>query len=141
MFYNEQKQNNNQNDLSIEEYEQIPKIKMRKVKIEKSCAICKEITQPAEMINRLPCKHIFHENCAKEHLLTINKNCPVCKKPALPTSSTNDTIKTMQYLPHEQPYKVCTKKKICLLLAIKNQTQTIVQYLITISIIRTIIKC
>lgn len=43
-----------------------------------NCTICLEILECMESVIKLPCKHLFHENCLKEWL-SNSKTCPVCR--------------------------------------------------------------
>ncbi|KAI8920486.1 hypothetical protein BC831DRAFT_479507 [Entophlyctis helioformis] len=45
-----------------------------------TCHICLEMFQPAkETVNRLPCTHIFHNECIKPWL-DLHNSCPACRK-------------------------------------------------------------
>ncbi|CAI9778569.1 unnamed protein product [Fraxinus pennsylvanica] len=50
-----------------------------------SCTIClSEFYQGSEVVTRMPCSHVFHENCIKKWLKTSHY-CPVCRF-KMPTS-------------------------------------------------------
>ncbi|KAI9317404.1 hypothetical protein BX666DRAFT_1936936 [Dichotomocladium elegans] len=40
------------------------------------CAVCKDEFGPTEIVNELPCQHVFHEDCIKPWL-KVNGTCPV----------------------------------------------------------------
>lgn len=49
-----------------------------KEKYEKNCCICVEPFNPDEMIAKLDCNHIFHENCIMEWG-KYKTTCPICR--------------------------------------------------------------
>ena len=59
--------------LTIEQYRQIKKMKIG-ISV-KMCGICRNNYVKDELINRLPCKHIFHIDCLQDWL-KINDTCP-----------------------------------------------------------------
>jgi len=42
------------------------------------CTICLTQYQPSDLIRALPCKHVFHQQCA-DSWLSMNRTCPVCR--------------------------------------------------------------
>ncbi|CAD8082707.1 unnamed protein product [Paramecium sonneborni] len=56
--------------------EQIKRMKMGKS--HKNCSVCCHEFHKDESILKLPCKHIFHENCCKSWLMNSRK-CPNCR--------------------------------------------------------------
>jgi hypothetical protein len=47
---------------------------------EDSCVICMSNMCKDESISKLPCTHIFHDECIRNYLLNFNKECPICRK-------------------------------------------------------------
>ena len=47
--------------------------------LEENCSICLENFKTTLKGCKLPCGHIFHENCIKEWLSKHNNRCPVCR--------------------------------------------------------------
>jgi len=60
----------------------LPKVHVSQRDIEKnqndSCSICLEQLSVGDFATRLPCGHLFHENCIKSWLRSGNQ-CPVCR--------------------------------------------------------------
>jgi hypothetical protein len=56
----------------------VPKKKEKK----KECAICFSDYQTKKAV-KLPCSHVFHEECAKKWLDDENNNCPLCRSTVL----------------------------------------------------------
>lgn len=46
---------------------------------DKDCNICIEPFAKLNVLRKLPCGHIFHEDCVKDWLCKENVNCPVCR--------------------------------------------------------------
>ena len=64
--------------LDEEEYKKLEKIKMEET-LEENCSICMEQIEKNNDIIKLPCKHLFHEECIKSHLLNYDYKCPLCR--------------------------------------------------------------
>lgn len=55
---------------------------------QRTCIICSEDFIPnATNVRSLPCHHIYHPECIDPWLASNSSLCPVCKAPALPSSS------------------------------------------------------
>ena len=76
----EDKLGNVNKGLSSNQIDELPKTKYKKHKHEENyqCIICMEEFKEREIVNLLPCGHIFHINCIKQWLLK-EKTCPFCK--------------------------------------------------------------
>ena len=46
--------------------------------INDECSICLDKFQKKNIVNRLPCRHIFHYNCLRDWLKD-NNTCPLCR--------------------------------------------------------------
>lgn len=44
-----------------------------------NCSICLEVLDCGDSVIRLPCTHLFHENCITDWLKT-SKSCPNCRQ-------------------------------------------------------------
>lgn len=44
------------------------------------CSICLETFQEKDRVKVLPCKHIFHEQCAQGWIGNIRGVCPLCRQ-------------------------------------------------------------
>ena len=42
------------------------------------CAICKQDLEVNRPVLRLPCAHLYHEDCIEDWLLNLNCSCPMC---------------------------------------------------------------
>jgi hypothetical protein len=49
-------------------------------KLDYNCAICMDCMDIDEMVIKLPCEHIFHEEHIKEYLKKYDHICPLCRK-------------------------------------------------------------
>eukprot|EP00928_Gymnodinium_smaydae_P089703 TRINITY_DN73614_c0_g1_i1.p1 TRINITY_DN73614_c0_g1~~TRINITY_DN73614_c0_g1_i1.p1 ORF type:complete len:206 (-),score=31.27 TRINITY_DN73614_c0_g1_i1:87-704(-) len=52
------------------------------VDYDEHCAICLENFVADEYVTRLPCKHVFHSDCAMRWLTGHSRCCPLCAHPA-----------------------------------------------------------
>ena len=43
------------------------------------CLVCYELMQAGEVGRRMPCAHVFHDNCLTTWL-NMHKTCPVCRR-------------------------------------------------------------
>jgi hypothetical protein len=48
--------------------------------IDTKCAICIDNLNETQIICELPCKHLFHDDCIKEHLTHYSNKCPICRE-------------------------------------------------------------
>ena len=44
------------------------------------CSICLEEFKKGDHVKVLPCKHVFHEHCAKEWIVDVRGVCPLCRQ-------------------------------------------------------------
>ena len=67
--------------LSKAQIKKIPNVYYSKkhFKNQEKCAICQYEYKETEKVSKLPCLHIFHNDCIKGWL-EKNKVCPICKK-------------------------------------------------------------
>ena len=47
---------------------------------EEECPICLECYKENDPVKILPCKHVFHEECARSWIVNIRGTCPLCKQ-------------------------------------------------------------
>jgi len=64
-----------------ETIEQLPKVKITQQQVDKKlqCSVCMEDYNVDETVHKLPCDHLFHENCIVPWL-ELHDTCPVCRK-------------------------------------------------------------
>jgi len=64
-----------------ETIDQLPKVKITQQQVDKKlqCSVCMEDYQKDETVHKLPCDHLFHENCIVPWL-ELHDTCPVCRK-------------------------------------------------------------
>ena len=48
------------------------------------CSICLEDFKKNDLVKVLPCKHVFHEHCAKGWIVNIRGVCPLCRQGIFP---------------------------------------------------------
>jgi len=74
-----------------ETIDQLPKVKITKeqVEIKLQCSVCMEDYKIDETVHKLPCDHLFHENCIVPWL-ELHDTCPVCRKGLTEGSDQND---------------------------------------------------
>jgi len=46
---------------------------------ETKCVICIDNMNEAQVVCELDCKHLFHDECIKEHLSQYSYKCPICR--------------------------------------------------------------
>ena len=44
------------------------------------CSICLEDFKKGDRVKILPCKHVFHERCAKGWIVNVRGVCPLCRQ-------------------------------------------------------------
>jgi len=77
--FNNVNDDNDDNDDKLSE-EQLNSINTSKYyNCDEMCSICFESFDKDVDIYDIPCKHKFHINCLKTHLLNYNKKCPMCR--------------------------------------------------------------
>jgi len=47
--------------------------------LDTQCVICMEKLNETQVVCELPCKHLFHDECIKEHLTYYSYKCPICR--------------------------------------------------------------
>lgn len=64
-----------------ETIDRLPKVTITKeqVEIKLQCSVCMEDYKVDETVHKLPCDHLFHENCIVPWL-ELHDTCPVCRK-------------------------------------------------------------
>ncbi|KAK2983409.1 hypothetical protein RJ640_002404 [Escallonia rubra] len=78
------------------------------------CSICHEDFVPRDMVNRLPCSHIFHTRCILRWLKRSN-TCPLCRskvykeEPARPKETRGQPIRIMR-LDRQSFHRVLTSQ-------------------------------
>lgn len=96
--------------LAKDKIEEIPKVEITKEEEDKKiqCSVCWEDFRLQEIVRKLQCSHIYHENCIVPWL-DLHGTCPICRKSLtgdeemntdiisgnsseLPTGSSNNTI-------------------------------------------------
>lgn len=69
--------------LTTDEFNKLDQLEVSKEKLQdyinKECNVCIESYKEHEKVTRLPCQHIFHEECIKNWLCNENVKCPVCR--------------------------------------------------------------
>ncbi len=69
--------------LSPTEFEKLEKIVISNDNLPeyeiKECNVCITSYQNQDKLVKLPCNHVFHEDCIKHWLCTENVKCPVCR--------------------------------------------------------------
>jgi len=64
-----------------ETIDQLPKVKITQQQVDKKlqCSVCMDDYILGETVHKLPCDHLFHENCIVPWL-ELHDTCPVCRK-------------------------------------------------------------
>jgi E3 ubiquitin-protein ligase RNF115/126 len=66
---------------------ELPRIKISELtdikEEEKDCSVCKDTFNTEEIVVKMPCKHLFHEDCIVPWL-KMHNSCPTCRH-ELPT--------------------------------------------------------
>ncbi|XP_055374402.1 E3 ubiquitin-protein ligase Iruka isoform X2 [Condylostylus longicornis] len=67
--------------LPKEKIDEIPKVEVTKeqVNIKLQCSVCWEDFKLEEIVRKLPCLHLYHENCIVPWL-ELHGTCPICRK-------------------------------------------------------------
>lgn len=67
--------------LPKEKIQEIPQVKVTKEEVDKKtqCSVCWEDFVLDETVRKLPCSHIYHENCIVPWL-DLHGTCPICRK-------------------------------------------------------------
>jgi hypothetical protein len=69
--------------LSNNEFDMLEQLEVTKENLEeyenKECNVCIESYKNDEKLTRLPCQHIFHQECIRNWLCNENVKCPVCR--------------------------------------------------------------
>jgi hypothetical protein len=69
-------------DASIESLE---KVKLEDGATNGMCVICQIVFDPEMEVTKMPCRHVYHQECIMQWLRTSHM-CPVCRYP-MPTST------------------------------------------------------
>lgn len=78
--------------LTTDEFNSLDKLDIQKDEYgNKECNVCIESYKEGDKLTRLPCQHIFHEECIKNWLCNENVKCPICRSDTRqnPQDSTN----------------------------------------------------
>ncbi|XP_017071858.1 E3 ubiquitin-protein ligase Iruka [Drosophila eugracilis] len=67
--------------LSAQRINEIPKVQISAEDVERKiqCSICWEDFKIDETVRKLPCSHLYHENCIVPWL-NLHSTCPICRK-------------------------------------------------------------
>lgn len=69
--------------LQADEFDNLEKLTVDKENVDeygsKECNVCIESYKEGDNLTRLPCNHVFHEECIKNWLCNENVKCPVCR--------------------------------------------------------------
>jgi hypothetical protein len=49
--------------------------------LDTQCVICMDKLNETQVACELPCTHLFHDECIKEHLTYYSYKCPICREP------------------------------------------------------------
>ncbi|EPS43461.1 hypothetical protein H072_2510 [Dactylellina haptotyla CBS 200.50] len=81
----EQHQGNAPPPASEENIKNLPKVHVSQAEVDEGteCVICQDEYKVDEEVVKLPCKHIYHEECVKRWLETHDA-CPICRTPITP---------------------------------------------------------
>ncbi|KAF3918703.1 hypothetical protein AA313_de0207957 [Arthrobotrys entomopaga] len=81
----EQHQGNAPPPASEEAIKNLPKVKVTQEQVDEGteCVICQDEYKSDEEVVKLPCKHLYHEECVKRWLETHDA-CPICRTPITP---------------------------------------------------------
>lgn len=83
----EQHQGNAPPPASAERINNLPKeiVSQKELDEETECVVCQDNFKPQEEVVKLPCEHIYHEECVKRWLESHDA-CPICRTPITPES-------------------------------------------------------
>ncbi|KAF3904748.1 hypothetical protein ABW20_dc0101766 [Dactylellina cionopaga] len=81
----DQHQGNAPPPASEDSIKNLPKVKVTQQEVDEGteCVICQDEYKLDEEVVKLPCKHIYHEECVKRWLETHDA-CPICRTPITP---------------------------------------------------------
>lgn len=67
--------------LSSQRINEIPNVKITAEEVERKmqCSVCWDDFKLDETVRKLPCSHLFHENCIVPWL-NLHSTCPICRK-------------------------------------------------------------
>lgn len=67
--------------LAKDKIDEIPKVEITSDEVDKKlqCSVCWEDFRLQEIVRKLPCLHIYHENCIVPWL-DLHGTCPICRK-------------------------------------------------------------
>ncbi|XP_005182787.1 E3 ubiquitin-protein ligase Iruka [Musca domestica] len=67
--------------LAKDKIDEIPKVEITPEEIERKlqCSVCWEDFKIQEMVRKLPCSHVYHEECIVPWL-KLHGTCPICRK-------------------------------------------------------------
>ncbi|KAF3942335.1 hypothetical protein ABW19_dt0207820 [Dactylella cylindrospora] len=83
----EQHQGNAPPPASEDSIKNLPKAKVSQAEVDEGseCVVCQDEFKVDEEVVKLPCKHIYHEECVKRWLESHDA-CPICRTPITPES-------------------------------------------------------
>ncbi|KAK6346892.1 hypothetical protein TWF696_006994 [Orbilia brochopaga] len=81
----EQHQGNAPPPASEESIRNLPKVKVTQAEVDEGteCVVCQDEFKVQEEVVKLPCRHIYHEECVTRWLETHDA-CPICRTPITP---------------------------------------------------------
>ena len=71
-------------------------LKKKDIPTNKECYICLKNFKKNDIVRKLPCEHIFCENCLKPWLLK-NSVCPICKYELKPKRNDDENDEDLDY--------------------------------------------
>ncbi|EDV93545.1 E3 ubiquitin-protein ligase Iruka [Drosophila grimshawi] len=76
--------------LSVQRINEIPNVKITAEEVERKmqCSVCWDDFKLDESVRKLPCSHLYHENCIVPWL-NLHSTCPICRK-SLANDDDND---------------------------------------------------
>lgn len=79
--------------LPKDKIDEIPKVHVTSEDVERKtqCSVCWEDFRLNEIVRRLPCLHIYHENCIVPWL-DLHGTCPICRKSLSDEENINDVV-------------------------------------------------
>ncbi|KAH8359789.1 hypothetical protein KR093_008886 [Drosophila rubida] len=78
--------------LSSQRINEIPNVKISAEEVERKmqCSVCWDDFKLDETVRKLPCSHLYHENCIVPWL-NLHSTCPICRK-SLANEDDNDDV-------------------------------------------------
>ncbi|XP_034116989.1 E3 ubiquitin-protein ligase Iruka [Drosophila albomicans] len=78
--------------LSSQRINEIPNVKISAEEVERKmqCSVCWDDFKLDETVRKLPCSHLYHENCIVPWL-NLHSTCPICRK-SLANDDDNDDV-------------------------------------------------